>query len=99
MAILESPLQNYVFRHSRLLFLIRVIRVFNIILCYYSIDAIKPVSSSKEDFDCLATHPLQSWAWGEFRKKWAKSGRFGIFESQKWSVPFSFFSPTSLIFL
>ena len=31
---------------------------------------IKPVSTSqKKDFDRLTTHPLQSWDWGEFRKK------------------------------
>jgi len=46
---------------------------------------IKPVlTSQKKDFDRLATHPLQSWAWGEFRKKMGqKIERFGIFEKQK----------------
>jgi len=46
---------------------------------------IKPISASQEkNFDRLATHPLQSWAWGEFRKKMGqKVERFGIFENQK----------------
>lgn len=25
---------------------------------------------TKEEFDQVSTHPLQSWAWGEFRKSW-----------------------------
>ncbi len=54
---------------------------------------IKPVSSSqKEDFDRLAAHPLQSWAWGEFRQKMGqKVARFGIFEGQKMVGSFQLF--------
>lgn len=29
----------------------------------------KQITDEKELFDRLATHPIQSWAWGEFRKK------------------------------
>ena len=54
---------------------------------------IKPVSSSqKKDFDRLATHPLQSWAWGEFRQKMGqKVARFGIFENQEMIGSFQLF--------
>ena len=46
---------------------------------------VKSISTSqKKDFDRFATHPLQSWDWGEFRKKMGqKIERFGIFENQK----------------
>jgi len=40
--------------------------------------------SEKEQFDNLATHPLQSWAWGDFRKKTGhKVIRLGVFEGKK----------------
>ena len=54
---------------------------------------VKPVSSSqKEDFDRLATHPLQSWAWGEFRQKMGqKVARFGIFKKQEMIGSFQLF--------
>jgi len=50
---------------------------------------IKPVSTSqKKDFDHLATHPLQSWDWGEFRKKMGqKVERFGSFQVFFHQVP------------
>jgi len=45
---------------------------------------IKPASSQKKEFDRFAPHPLQSWAWGEFRKKMGqKVERFLIAKNQK----------------
>ena len=46
---------------------------------------IRPASSSqKKEFDRLAPHPLQSWAWGDFRKKMGqKVERFLVIKNQK----------------
>lgn len=33
-------------------------------------------------WDKLADHPMQSWAWGEFRKKRQKITRLGVYENQ-----------------
>ena len=38
----------------------------------------------RETFDSLASHPLQSWSWGEFREKLGqKIVRLGQFEGKK----------------
>jgi lipid II:glycine glycyltransferase (peptidoglycan interpeptide bridge formation enzyme) len=46
---------------------------------------VKPVSEKqKEAFNKVACHPLQSWEWGEFRKKAGnKVVRLGVFENGK----------------
>lgn len=46
---------------------------------------IRPVSSTeRESYDDVVTHPLQSYAWGEFRKKTGVAvERIGIFDGQK----------------
>lgn len=42
------------------------------------------LESEKDQFDSVVSHPLQSWAWGEFRKKiGTKVVRLGIFEDGK----------------
>lgn len=38
----------------------------------------------KEDFDKIVSHPIQSWAWGEFKKEFgAIPERIGSFENEK----------------
>lgn len=37
----------------------------------------------KQDWDFLTAHPLQSWAWGEFRKKRQPVSKIGKFENGK----------------
>src|SRR3989304_778645 len=46
---------------------------------------IKEVSSrERKSFDKLAAHPLQSWAWGEFREKTRVAGiRLGRYQKNK----------------
>lgn len=48
-------------------------------------DMIKLVEENSKDlFNKLATHPLQSWEWGEFRKKQGlKVVRFGVCQKEK----------------
>ena len=44
----------------------------------------------KDDFNIKATHPLQSWEWGEFRKAWGNNvitTRYGIITLHK--IPFT----------
>lgn len=42
------------------------------------------LEKEKEQFNQLATHPLQSWEWGEFREKTGKKViRLGVFEEKK----------------
>ncbi len=45
---------------------------------------IKPVTAYSANFNRLATHPLQSWAWGEFRQKMGIAVyRFGQYEKNQ----------------
>ncbi len=42
------------------------------------------LENEREQFDNLATHPLQSWAWGNFRQKTGRKViRLGAFEGKK----------------
>ena len=42
------------------------------------------LENEREQFDNLATHPLQSWAWGNFRQKTGRKViRLGAFEDKK----------------
>lgn len=53
--------------------------------CYHFTMIIRPLDfKEKQLYDSVATHPLQSWDWGEFRRKTGVDvERYGIFDGAK----------------